>query len=156
MVQGTVDKLWRNERPDGSKYWVISIDGKRYSTWNEQLIRNLTPGDDVEFSFTTSGRHHNLIGLKIAGQTRRTKPDTLASSRTSRPIVRMSCLRTAAELLRDSSLLPEQRLAACITFCQRLERHVLQLCAPEGSPVDQVTAAGRTGDVAKGKPEASQ
>jgi hypothetical protein len=155
MVQGTVDKLWRNERPDGSKYWVVSIDGKRYSTWNEQLIRNLTPGDEVAFSCTTSGRHHTLMALKRVGQPRRAKPETLVASRTSRPIVRMSCLRTAAELLRGSNLLPEQRLAACVTFSQRLERHVLQLCADSDYNPRYQTATDRATKPSRDGPEGS-
>ena len=35
-------------------------------------------------------------------------------------------LRTAAEMLKDTTLLPEQKLAMAITVAERLEQHVLR------------------------------
>ena len=63
-MRGTIDRLWNNDREDGSKYWVLSIDGQRYSTHDADLVRDVQPGDNVEFSFTTSGRFRNLVSLK--------------------------------------------------------------------------------------------
>ncbi len=49
MVQGTVDKPWRNERADGSEYCVLSIDRQRYTTFSRQLVKDIREGDRVEF-----------------------------------------------------------------------------------------------------------
>ena len=44
----------------------------------------------------------------------------------SRRIVRMNCLRTAAEMLKDSTLLPEQKLSLVTSIAGSPEQHVLR------------------------------
>jgi chloramphenicol 3-O-phosphotransferase len=48
----------------------------------------------------------------------------------------MNCLRTAAELVKDSLLLPEQKASQAVSVAETLERHVLGQpcnCAAEGT-----------------------
>jgi len=41
-------------------------------------------------------------------------------------IVRMNCLRTAAELIKDANTLPDRKLAMVMTAAEQLEQHVLR------------------------------
>lgn len=63
-MQEKVGRIWHNHRPDGSEYWVLSIDGKRYSTWDKNMVADVREGDLVDFAFTDSGRYRNLTGIK--------------------------------------------------------------------------------------------
>jgi len=126
-VQGTVDKIWHNQRADGSEYWVLSIDGQRYSTWDKNMIAHIREGDPVEFTFTDSGRYRNLTALKQLSGEPFITTDRMAPSPESLRTVKMSCLRTAAEMLKGTTLLPEQKVSLAINMAQMLESYVLHL-----------------------------
>lgn len=124
-MQGTVNRIWHNRREDGSEYWVVSIDGQRYSTWDGDMLANVHQGDSVEFAFARSGHFRNLTALKPVQPAAFVTADTLQISAESLRIVRMNCLRTAAEMLKDTTYLPEQKVALAIEMAAKLEGHVL-------------------------------
>ena len=142
-VQGTVDSIRRNERPDGSEYWVLSIGGQRYSAWDSDLVEGVQAGDRVEFAFTNAGRYRNLTALKRLAPAEPASA-ALAAVPESLRIVRMNCLRTAAEMLHNTSLLPEQRLSTAIALAERLERHVLGQSADDAGSDDTGPEAEQT------------
>lgn len=125
-VKGTVNRIWHNRKPDGSGYWVLSIDGQQYSTWDRNLARNIEQGDLVEFLFTESGRYRNLTFLKRLGSAGFATADKLLVSPESLWIVRMNCLRTATEMISEASLLSDQKICRVISIAKRLEDHVLR------------------------------
>lgn len=148
-VQGTVSKIWHNQRADGSEYWVLLIDGQRYSTWDSNLIANIEEGDSVEFAFTHSGRYRNLTALKrLPGSPFITADKLIPSAGTLRSI-RMSCLRTAAEMLKDTTFLPEQRVSLSIAMAKRLENHVLG--SPEAQPDGESKGEGQAPENKRGE-----
>jgi len=124
-MQGTVNKVWHNHRADGSEFWVLSVDGQRYSTWDRSLIKDVREGDPVEFAFTHSGRYRSLTALKRLPGPPSITSDRLGPSPASLRIVRMNCLRTAAEMLKDTTLLPEQKVSLSIAMAKTLEKHVM-------------------------------
>lgn len=109
-IQGTVDKIWHNHRTDGSEYRVLSIDGQRYSTWDKNMIADIREGNCVEFAFANSSRYRNLTALKRLPGAAPLTADRMAPSPESLRTVKMNCLRTAAEMLKDTTLLPEQKV----------------------------------------------
>ncbi len=144
-MRGTIERVWENERADGSKYWVVSIDGKRYSTWDPGLLQGIQSGDAVEFTFTTSGRYKNLLAIKKLDDQQFRTADTLVVNPEALRIVRMNCLRTAAEMLKDTTLLPEQKVSMAISMAQRLEAHVLGDSDGRGTTVDASEATDQRG-----------
>jgi len=138
-MQGRVDRVWRNERADGSEYWVLSVDGERYSTWDKDVIANVHEGDLVEFAFARSGRFRNLTALrKLTGPMPAGSSSPAPTARAQRRI-RLHCLRTAAGMLKDATLLPEQKVSLVMAIAGQLEQHVLtvpadqqQECTPHG------------------------
>lgn len=145
-MRGTIGKVWHNHRTDGSEFWVLSIDGERYSTWDRNLISNIQEGDLVEFTFNKSGRFKNLLALNRLSRSPFLTADMLTTSPESLRVVRMDCLRTSAELLKDTTMLPEQKTTMTIAMAKKLEEHILShpietsnigTNAPESDPPNQ-------------------
>jgi hypothetical protein len=122
---GKVDRVWQNEREDGSTYWAIRIDGVRYTTWDRKLAEGIQPGDPVEFAFTNAGKYRQLTALRRTSETAPGNADRAQTSVRRTCKVRLSCLRTAAALVADTNLQPEQRASLAIALADRFEQHVL-------------------------------
>ncbi len=129
-MRGKIDRIWHNRRADDSEFWVLSIEGQRYSTWDKSLIANLSEGDLVEFAYSPSGRYRKLTGIKRLPIPAFTTAREIAVDPRALQIVRMSCLRTAAEMLKDAELLPVKRSALVKAFAREFEEHVFR---PYGS-----------------------
>jgi len=131
-VEGTLENIRRGSREDGSEYWVLTIDGKKYSTYDSEHVSYIQEGEKVEFSYTYSGSFKRIIAIRRLGSGQieaRTRPEALR-------IVRMNCLRTAAEMIRDAEVTPGGRADLVIVIAKRLEEHVLHPedgLAPNGS-----------------------
>ena len=125
-MQGIVDDIQRKERTNGAEYWIVSISGQRYSAWDKKTFEDVLAGDQVDFTFTTSGRYRNLKSMRRLPPASFVTADNLLLAPEPLRIIRMNCLRTAAEMLRESTLLPEQKLALVQTMAERLEQHVLR------------------------------
>lgn len=150
LVQGTVNKIWHNRRPDGSEYWVVSVDGQRYTTSRRDLVEGIQEGDRIELSLYNSGRYRRIAALARLPHTAFVTADRLLPNPESLRIIRMNCLRTAAEMLKDTTLLPEQKLAMAITVAERLEQHVLR---PRRSDAQQQSEDKPDDDATEGKAE---
>lgn len=111
-MRGTIEKIWENKTKNGKKYWVISVDGKRYSVWNEELLKGLAVGDAVELSWTGSGRFMNvskIVKLSVAEDSK------------AMQIIRMSCLRSAVEFFSGSR---RPRLERVLSLAKTFEDYV--------------------------------
>jgi hypothetical protein len=118
-MKGRISRIWTNERKDGTKYWVLSIDGQRYSVWDQKLVEGLNQGDAVDFEFKQSGNFRNIIKLS------RIKEQTYAND-AQKQIVRMSCLRSAAELLSNSGLVYDVRVKETLKAANKFEQWVIE------------------------------
>lgn len=126
-VYGRIEKIWHNQRADGTEYWVLTIDGQRYSTWDPEHVAYVQEGEFVEFSFTNSGQYRNLLAIRRVDD-----PAPAAGARIQQqpghlPRVRLACLRVAAALLGNTSGTPEQRVALAMSLAKRLEKYVLPI-----------------------------
>ena len=149
-MQGTVEKIWCNQRQDGTQYWVLSIEGTRYSTFNKELVEDISEGDWAEFSFFNSGGYRKIAAIQRLPSRATTATNNSPLSAESLRIVRMNCLRTAAEILKGSKLLPEQRLSVVTTIARQLQQYVLR---PPGDDPPQSPHEQRKAKAAKAKPE---
>jgi len=107
-MQGTIGKIWQNQRQDGSQYWVLSIDGQRYTTFAKELAEGISEGDRVEFSFFNSGGYRKIAAIQRLSSRAPTATNNSPLSGESLRIIRMNCLRTAAEMLKGSKLCPSR------------------------------------------------
>ena len=130
-MQGTVSNIWHNQRADGSEYWVVSIDGQRYSVWEKSTIDGVREGDAVEFAFTNSGRYRKLTAIKSTKSSTASHEDGLQSSSESLQTVKMNCLRAAAAMIKDAAISPEQKVSLAIGMARGLEDHILRRSGSE-------------------------
>ena len=106
-VKGKIEKISERKTRNGKRYWVITVDGKEYSVWDEDLIKGLSIGDLVEISWTEAGKFLNVNKIEklLDGQGR------------IKQIIKLSCLRLAIELLSNSkNPRPERVLSVARAF----------------------------------------
>lgn len=111
-------KIWENKSRDGKKYWVLNIDGKRYSVWEEDYISGLDEGSVVEYSWKRVGRYNNITELK------KIKTDDICISQKDDQIIRMSCLKSASELLSSLEIEPEKKADIAINIAKKFHGYV--------------------------------
>lgn len=122
QMKGIIQKIWENKNRKGEKYWVLCIDGQRYSLWDEKSREPLNEGDSVEFEWVQKGDFRNITKI-------RKLPESEAldfQERKSRQIIKMSCIRSACELVVRASIKPEQKCKIVIKIAKELEKHVFE------------------------------
>jgi hypothetical protein len=120
-MKGIIEKIWENKDKKGEKYWVIAIDGQRYSVWDENLMKNLSEGDLIEFLWKKSGRFRNITKIEKLPE----KQALALQEEKSKQIIRMSCIRSAAEILARVEIDPEEKVNKVIKIAKQFEDHVL-------------------------------
>ena len=124
MEQGTIEKIWENETRDGKPYWVLKIDGERYSAFDEDAIGVLHEGDHVGFQWKQAGKYRNLAAIK---RCRANNAGSANGYDHQLSIVRMSCLKSASELLASyQKVPPERRVDMALEWARRFEEYVLR------------------------------
>ena len=61
-MQGRVGKSWENDG-NGRPYWVLQIDGERYTTWNRKSLEGVQEGSLIEYEYKQSGKYRNISSL---------------------------------------------------------------------------------------------
>ena len=125
-MRGIMERLWEKTSQKGDKYWTVIISGEPYSVWTEALLQNLRPGDTVEFSFTQSGQYRKITELrKVLNYNQNLSPWLVQQTEKGKRIARMSCLRTAAQVLDSKRLEPRKKADLIIQIARLLENYVL-------------------------------
>ena len=96
-MRGTIEKIWENETKGKKKYHILAIGGENYSVWDPKLVEPLSEGSETEYEWTQSGDYKKITDLKKI----QTGPESKPSSRDRRSvdIIRMSCLKSASDIL---------------------------------------------------------
>ncbi|RKY67595.1 MAG: hypothetical protein DRQ24_12660 [Candidatus Latescibacterota bacterium] len=121
-MRGKIERIWENQTKDGEKYWVLSIDGKNYSVWDPAVLEGLSEGMEVEYEFRRSGKYNRITDLKKL-DTSQQGPDV--ENPRDLKIIRMSCLRSAVEVLSGYGSELEERIEKTLEVSRRFERYVL-------------------------------
>ena len=117
-MKGKIDKIWENESKDGKKYWVLSINGKRYSVWDEDYLNGVDEGAMVEYNWKKSGKYQNITEL------RKIRSEDPYLIQKDEQIVRMSCLKSASELLSGMDMEPEKKADMAIGIARKFQKYV--------------------------------
>ena len=129
-MQGQIKKIWENETSSGQRYWAVSIEGQRYNIWNPKHISGLTEGDYVSYEFKESGRYRNISKIDRIEDPPTSGPGSPSTEHGYRApdrnaqIVRMSVLRSAAEVLYNSDMPWEEKGRYTIELARQFERYV--------------------------------
>lgn len=117
-MKGTVEKIWDNESRTGQRYLGLSIDGQRYTLWEEKYFDLIHEGEVIDFDWKKSGRYKNITKITPMND------DNLYSERRLKSIIRMSCLKSASELISDSEIEADKRADIAIEFARKFEDYI--------------------------------
>jgi len=123
-MKGVVDKIWENETKDGRKYWVLSIDGEKYSVWDPKYIEGLQEGDVVDYQIRKSGNFKQIKELVVLEH----EPESqlvVENEYKNRQIARMACLKYATTMLTGTEMSPEEMGQTALNMAKEFEKYVL-------------------------------
>jgi hypothetical protein len=124
-MQGRIEKIWENETKGGKTYWVLEIDGEKYSVWKPSYLEGIGEGDWVEYEFKESGDFRNITQLELCepeefGQAKaRFSPETIR-------VTRATSLRYAIDLAATDQELDSQGKAEFVLeTAPKFEQYIL-------------------------------
>ena len=117
-MKGEIEKIWDNESRNGERYLGLSVDGQRYTLWEEKYFDKLQEGDVIDFEWKKSGKYRNITKINMNDD----NGDFMERKQES--IIRMSCLKSASELIAGSDLEPGKRADMALGFARKFERYV--------------------------------
>ena len=121
-MEGTVERIWENETKEKKTYHVLEIGGEKYSVWDSKLMEGLSEGSRVDYEWKKSGDFKKITGLRKIGQEPEHHP--YQRDRRSLEIVRMSCVRSASEILHGLFIDPEEKTNKAIEIARQFEKYV--------------------------------
>jgi len=122
-MKGEVEKVWKNETQDGRRYEVLQINGDRYSLWEEDYLDRIQEGQSLEFDFRESGDFKNITKIYEKPETGPEEKRNEYDGR-NRKIIRMSCLRSASQILGGSRIPAGERAEKTIEIAKKFEKYV--------------------------------
>jgi hypothetical protein len=133
-MKGEIEKIWKNQTPDGRKYNVLQIAGVRYSLWEGDYLDKLSEGQTLEFDFRESGEFKNIskiydpAGAKKQSENSDLPPEPKGNDdqqgQKARQIVRMSSLRSASQILNGSRIPAGERAEKTIEIAKKFEKYI--------------------------------
>jgi len=122
-MKGEVEKVWKNETQDGRRYEVLQINGDRYSLWEEDYLDRVQEGQSLEFDFRESGEFKNITKIYEKPESGSEEKRNEYDGR-NRKIVRMSCLRSASQILGGSRIPAGERAEKTIEIAKKFEKYI--------------------------------
>ena len=117
-MKGRIEKIWDNESRNGQRYLGLSIDGQRYTLWEEKYFDQLQEGEVIDFEWKKSGRFKNITEIKYNNE------DNNYPEKKLKSIIRMSCLKSASELISDSDVKTGKRADMAVEFARKFEDYI--------------------------------
>jgi len=115
-MEGKIEKIWENEK-NGKRYWVLEIGGEKYSVWDEKYVDGLSEGSVVDYNWRQSGNFRKITDLR--------KLDVQPLNSKNEQIVRMSCLRTAGEIISGERLDLRLKIERVLDTSKIFEKYVV-------------------------------
>lgn len=120
-MKGIIEQVWENESRNGQPYLTVQIDGERYSVWDTQYFDQLQEGAEIEYQFRQSGNFRNIT--EVATLTENNDVPLYQNGR-DRQITRLSCLKSAAQILAPAQIDPDAKRDLVIDTARVFERYV--------------------------------
>lgn len=137
-MRGTIEQVWENESRNSQQYLTVQIDGERYSVWDTEYFDQLQEGAVIEYEFRQSGNFKNIT--EVYSPTQNEAAPLYQNSR-DRQITRLSCLKSAAEIIAPAQFEPDTKRDLVIETARVFERYVRE-DDPGSLPAEQ---QGETG-----------
>ena len=120
-MRGVVEQVWENESRSGQPYLTVQINGERYTVWDTKYFDQLREGAEIEYEFRQSGNFKNITEVRSPSEEQ--QPQAYQNDR-DRQITRLSCLKSAAEILAPAQLDPDTKRQLVIDTARVFERYV--------------------------------
>ncbi len=120
-MRGVVEQVWENESRNGQPYLTVQINGERYTVWDTKYFDQLREGAEIEYEFRQSGNFKNITEVRSPSEEQ--QPQAYQNDR-DRQITRLSCLKSAAEILAPAQLDPDTKRQLVIDTARVFERYV--------------------------------
>ncbi|MDK2464136.1 MAG: hypothetical protein QI223_05135 [Candidatus Korarchaeota archaeon] len=120
-MRGVVEQVWENESRNGQPYLTVQINGERYTVWDTKYFDQLREGAEIEYEFRQSGNFKNITEVRSPSEEQ--QPQIYQNAR-DRQITRLSCLKSAAEILAPAQLDPDAKRQLVIDTARVFERYV--------------------------------
>ena len=121
-MKGEVEKVWKNETADGTKYEVFQINGERYSLWEEDYLDRIQEGQSLEFDFKESGEFRNITKIYENPESEQKEPGY--EDQRLKKTVRMSCLKSASRVLAGTKVPYLNRTDKVIEIAKKFENYI--------------------------------
>ena len=144
-MKGTIEQVFENESKNGQRYMTVQIGGERYSVWDQKYFDHMQQGAEIEYDFRQSGNFRNITQVSAPSA----EPDNGNGTPTyhngrDRQITRLSCLKSAAEIISPAQLTPDVKRDLVIDTARVFERYVAE------------NDLGALPETPKGEPDAGQ
>jgi hypothetical protein len=124
-MRGTIDRIWENESRSGQKYLTVQVGSERYSVWDDKYFDMLQEGVTIDYDFKQSGNFKNMTDIEPANGNGNGLPQYQPNNK-DRQIARMSCLKSASEILAPVQLDPDAKKDLTIDTARFFERYVFE------------------------------
>jgi hypothetical protein len=126
-MRGTIDHVWENETKGGQKYLTVQMNGERYSVWDSKYFDTIREGASVNYDLKQSGNFTHLIDIEpVNGNGNGNGAPPYQPNNKDRQIARMSCLKSASEILAPVQLDPDKKKQLTIDTARFFERYVFE------------------------------
>jgi len=122
-MKGVIEQVWENESRNGQQYMTVQIGGERYSVWDKKYFDQLQEGIEIEYDVRESGNFKHLSEIRPVERPNQTPNYT---NHKDRQITRLSCLKSASEILAPLHMELEMKRDMVIDTAKYFERYVLE------------------------------
>jgi hypothetical protein len=123
-MRGTIDHVWENETKGGQKYLTVQMNGERYSVWDSKYFDSIREGATVDYDLKQSGNFTHLIDVEpVTGNGNGNGVPPYQPNSKDTQIARMSCLKSASEILAPMQLDPDKKKQLTIDTARFFERY---------------------------------
>ena len=124
-MRGTIEQIWENSSRKGQKYLTVQVGGERYSVWDDKYFDTLQEGVTIDYDFRQSGNFKNMTDIQPINGNGNGIPQYAPNGK-DRQIARMSCLKSASEILAPVQLDPDTKKDLTIETARFFERYVFE------------------------------
>lgn len=123
-MKGIIEQVSENESKNGQQYLTVQIDGERYSAWDDKYFDQLQEGAEIEYEFRQSGNFKNITEVSNPAQSEQNDGPPMYHNDRDRQITRLSCLKSAAQILAPAQVDPDAKRDLVIDTARVFERYV--------------------------------
>jgi len=134
-MKGKISKIWINKLDDGRTYATLLINGRKYTSWEQDHYQNLKKGDVVEYEFRQAGNFKNIKSIALTDSKNEPTGDIYSQYFEengldlelikNREIVRMSCLKSALYATQTLTELDiDERAETAIEMAKKFEQYI--------------------------------